>query len=75
MAGAAMTELETIEAEKSDLSTHVQMCALRHKEINNRLSRIEKAIYAALAVILGGGAFTWEQLRLIASAAAKVLQP
>jgi hypothetical protein len=36
-----MTSLSTIAAEKDDLSTHVDLCAERYKELDSRLESVE----------------------------------
>lgn len=36
-----MTSIATIAAEKEDLSTHVDLCAERYKELDHRLGSVE----------------------------------
>lgn len=39
-----MSSLPTIAAEKQDLSTHVDLCAERYKELDFRLGSVEKKL-------------------------------
>lgn len=45
-----------IDAEANDLTVHVQMCRMRHAQINARLSRIERVGWAVFLAVLGTSA-------------------
>lgn len=63
--------------EAESLPIHVRMCAMRHGQIvgkidaqDRRLSRIEKAAWAILATLAGGGALTAAQVAPVLQALA-----
>ena len=41
-----MTSIPTINAEKEDLETHVDLCAQRYKELDTRLGNVEQKLDA-----------------------------
>lgn len=41
-----MNSITTIEAEKDDLGTHVDLCAQRYKELDSRLEKLEHKVDA-----------------------------
>lgn len=41
-----MNSITTIEAEKEDLGTHVDLCAQRYKELDSRLEKLEHKVDA-----------------------------
>lgn len=39
-----MTDIRTIEAEREDLRTHVELCSQRYLAVEGRLARIERVL-------------------------------
>jgi hypothetical protein len=50
-----MTDSHTIAAERRDLPTHVDLCAQRYTLLETRLARIERVLWALLAVAAASG--------------------
>lgn len=50
-----MSEIPTIEAEREDLRTHVELCSQRYLAVAQRLARIERVLWALLAVAAASG--------------------
>jgi uncharacterized membrane protein len=50
-----MTDIRTIEAEREDLRTHVELCSQRYQAVDQRLARIERVLWALLAVAATSG--------------------
>ncbi len=50
-----MNPMHPIQAEREELSTHVDLCAQRYAELEVRLARIERVLWALLAVVAASG--------------------
>lgn len=50
-----MIDSHTIAAERRDLPTHVELCAQRYNAVEQRLARIERVLWALLAVAAASG--------------------
>jgi hypothetical protein len=50
-----MNQMHPIPAEREELSTHVDLCAQRYAALELRLARIERVLWALLAVAAGSG--------------------
>jgi hypothetical protein len=50
-----MNPMHPIQAERLELSTHVDLCAQRYAELEVRLARIERVLWALLAVVAASG--------------------
>jgi len=50
-----MNPMHPIQAEREELSTHVDLCAQRYAELEIRLARIERVLWALLAVVAASG--------------------
>lgn len=50
-----MNPMQPIPAERQELSTHVDLCAQRYAELDIRLARIERVLWALLAVVAASG--------------------
>ena len=50
-----MNPMHPIPAERQELSTHVDLCALRYAALESRLARIERVLWALLAVVAASG--------------------
>lgn len=62
---------DVIDAEAADLRVHVQLCALRHVEVRerivevkDRIGRLEKAVWGVLALVGTGTLFGNTGLKL-----------
>lgn len=63
---------DMIKAEEADLATHVQLCAIRHAAVERRMTRIERAIYALLALAsVSGGASVAQVLPVVQALAVR----
>lgn len=47
-----MTDIATIDAEKGDLATHVQICAQRHEQIRKSIDKIERQLWALIGFLV-----------------------
>jgi hypothetical protein len=46
-----MAEFQTIASEREDLRTHVELCSQRYLAVEQRLERVERALWAMTAVV------------------------
>jgi hypothetical protein len=53
------------ENERTSLSTHVDLCELRYRQLDGRVKRIEYAVYALFALIMFGREHLIDVLRLL----------
>jgi hypothetical protein len=51
--------------ERTSLATHVDLCELRYRSLENRLRRVEYAIYAIVALMIFGRDHLIDVLRLL----------
>ncbi len=54
------------ENERNSLAAHVDLCELRYRSLENRLRRVEYAIYAIVALMIFGREHLLDVLKLVA---------
>ena len=65
-----MNSIQPIDAEREDLSTHVDLCAQRYAELDNRVGRIETKLDGIEAKIDG---FKADIVKIFVGSAASII--
>jgi hypothetical protein len=58
-------DVRASETERSHLATHVDLCELRYRSLDNRVRRIEWAVYGLFALIMFGREHLIDVLKLL----------